>query len=215
MAPSSNAERVHGECSGRAAPTCRRRGRRAPNTSMTSSAAGAGTSARLRHAPGAAGRHPSIRPYSRSVDGPQYIATRGGGSAATFGQRLHLLVHRAEHAVGAVPAQLRGDTELYARGLRGSRSRRAGGSTDFGEPCRAAPACCGCTARAGRARRSRRCDWSVSVVRDGNDTFTLPPLDLTRLSFRRTSWRAGSGCQGSTAFLIWQQSRQTSASRTS
>jgi hypothetical protein len=46
------------------------------------------------------------------------------------------------------------------------------------------------------------------AVEDGPETFLLPILDFSRLSFRsnlvlRWEWRPGS-----TAFLIWQQSRQ-------
>ena len=54
---------------------------------------------------------------------------------------------------------------------------------------------------------TREADGS-HTVREGEATFALPALDFNRLSFRsslvlRWEWRPGS-----TAFLVWQQSRQ-------
>ena len=46
-----------------------------------------------------------------------------------------------------------------------------------------------------------------STVRDGSDAFTLPALDFNRLSFRSNLVLRWEYLPGSTAFLIWQQSR--------
>jgi hypothetical protein len=46
------------------------------------------------------------------------------------------------------------------------------------------------------------------TVRDGTQSFTLPPLDFNRLSFRSNLVLRWEWAPGSTAFLIWQQSRQ-------
>jgi hypothetical protein len=46
------------------------------------------------------------------------------------------------------------------------------------------------------------------TVTDGSDSFTLPALDFNRLSFRSNLVLRWEWLPGSTAFLIWQQSRQ-------
>ena len=43
---------------------------------------------------------------------------------------------------------------------------------------------------------------------DGATTFTIPQLDFNRLSFRSNLVLRWEWLPGSTAFLIWQQSRQ-------
>lgn len=45
-------------------------------------------------------------------------------------------------------------------------------------------------------------------VRDGSSSFTLPALDFNRLSFRSNLVLRWEYLPGSTAFLIWQQTRQ-------
>jgi len=48
----------------------------------------------------------------------------------------------------------------------------------------------------------------ASTVTDGATTFTIPPLDFNRLSFRSNLVLRWEWLPGSTAYLIWQQSRQ-------
>ena len=56
--------------------------------------------------------------YSRSVDGRQYVSDARRRQRGDVRPALHLLVHRAQHVVGALPAQLRADAELHGRGIR-------------------------------------------------------------------------------------------------
>ena len=47
-----------------------------------------------------------------------------------------------------------------------------------------------------------------ATVTDGTNTFSLPALDFQRLSFRSNLVLRWEWLPGSTAFLVWQQSRQ-------
>src|SRR5258705_505653 len=58
----------------------------------------------------------------------------------------------------------------------------------------------------GRECRHRRA--ASGAVADGAKTFTIPQLDFNRLSFRSNLVFRWEWLPGSTAFLIWQQSRQ-------
>ena len=49
----------------------------------------------------------------------------------------------------------------------------------------------------------------MSTVTDGATTFAIPPLDFNRLSFRSNLVLRWEWLPGSTAFLVWQQNRQS------
>ena len=149
----------------------------------------------------------SIDPsYSRSVDSRQYVATRNGGSTATFGQRyIFSFIERSTLSARfrlnyAVTPNFtaEGYAEPFAASgrfydvgeLPAARSRvmrvygRSAGTTITAEPN------------------------GTRTVRDGTDTFALPVLDFNRLSFRSNLVLRWEYLPGSTAFLVWQQSRQ-------
>lgn len=155
----------------------------------------------------------SIDPtYSRSVDARQYVATRTGGSAATFGQRyIFSFVERS-----TLSARLRLNfaltpdftVEAYAEPFAAS-----GRFYDLGELA------------AARSRRMRVYGGSGTgtsitvaptgyVVSDGPQTFTLPALDFNRLSFRSNIVLRWEWLPGSSAYFIWQQNRQDDDSDT-
>ena len=150
----------------------------------------------------------SIDPtYSRAVDGRQYVATRTGGSAATFGQRyIFAFIERS-----TLSARFRLNyaftpnftAEGYAEPFAAS-----GRFYNFGElPAPRSRELRVYGAPGSGTTITREADGSHTYS-DGATSFTIPALDFNRLSFRsnlvlRWEWRPGS-----TAFLIWQQSRQ-------
>ena len=113
------------------------------------------------------GRRRSIRRTSHSVDGRPVRDHAHGRPRGDVRPALHLLVHRAQHVVGAVSSQLRAHAELHGRRRTPSRSRRAVGTTTSASCRRRGAASCACTARAARARRSRANASGTSTVRDG------------------------------------------------
>lgn len=146
--------------------------------------------------------------YTRSADARQYVATRSGGSAATFGNRyIFAFVERSQ-----VSARFRLNyavspnftVEAYAEPFAAS-----GAYQRFGELA---------AARSRELRQYGDPKTGTTIVRDadrsytvtdGASTFALPNLDFNRLSFRsnlvlRWEWQPGS-----TAYLIWQNNRQT------
>ena len=138
--------------------------------------------------------------YSRSVDGRQYVSTRAGGSSATYGQRyIFSYIERS-----TLSARFRLNyaftpnftAEGYAEPFAAS-----GRFHDFGEL--AAP-----RSKTLRTYAVTREANGTTTVRDGADTFSLPALDFNRLSFRSNLVLRWEYLPGSTAFLIWQQSRQ-------
>ena len=143
--------------------------------------------------------------YSRSVDGRQYVTTRTGGSAATYGQRyIFSFIERSTLSARfrlnyAVTPDF--TVEGYAEPFAAS-----GRFHDFGE----LPAARSSTLRVyGRSAGTSVTPESngTRTVRDGTDTFVLPALDFNRLSFRSNLVLRWEYLPGSTAFLIWQQSR--------
>ena len=145
--------------------------------------------------------------YSHSVDGRQYVSTRSGGSAATYGQRyIFSFIERS-----TLSARFRLNyafspnftAEAYAEPFAAS-----GRFYDFAElPAPRSRAMRVYGAPGSGTTITHEADGSHSVT-DGGATFTIPALDFNRLSFRsnlvlRWEWRPGS-----TAYLIWQQSRQ-------
>ncbi len=149
----------------------------------------------------------SIDPtYSRIVDPRQYVGTRAGGSPATYGSRyIFSYIERS-----TLSARFRLNyaftpnftAEGYAEPFTAS-----GRYYDFGELS---------AARSGVQRVYGATETGTSIVRndngtstvtDGASTFNLPALDFNRLSFRSNLVLRWEWLPGSTAFLIWQQSR--------
>jgi hypothetical protein len=143
--------------------------------------------------------------YSRSVDGRQYIATRPGGSATTYGQRyIFSFIERS-----TLSARFRLNyaftpnftAEGYAEPFAAS-----GDFYRFGE----------LTAPRSRSMRVYGVAPGTTItesstgytITDGGASLTLPPLDFNRLSFRSNLVLRWEWLPGSTAYLIWQQSRQ-------
>lgn len=145
--------------------------------------------------------------YTRSVDARQYVTTKSGGSAATFGSRYTFgSVERSQlsarfrlnYAVTpnftvegyAEPFAASGKYSRFGE-LAAARSRMLRG---YGEP--------------GSGTSIVRNPDSSYTVTDGAQSFSLPNLDFNRLSFRsnlvlRWEWQPGS-----TAYFIWQNNRQ-------
>ncbi|MEX2284703.1 MAG: DUF5916 domain-containing protein [Gemmatimonadota bacterium] len=143
--------------------------------------------------------------YSRSVDARQYIATRSGGSATTYGQRyIFSFIERS-----TLSARFRLNyaftpnftVEGYAEPFAAS-----GDFYRFGE----------LTAPRSRVMRVYGEAPGTTItesnsgytVTDNGASLTLPPLDFNRLSFRSNLVLRWEWLPGSTAYLIWQQSRQ-------
>ena len=144
--------------------------------------------------------------YSRSVESRQYVSTRTGGSAATFGQRyIFSYIERS-----TLSARFRLNyaftpnftAEGYAEPFAAS-----GRFFDFGELLAARSKSLRVYGRSGTGTTITSDASGTSTVRDGSDTFTLPALDFNRLSFRSNLVLRWEYLPGSTAFLIWQQSR--------
>jgi hypothetical protein len=145
--------------------------------------------------------------YSHSVESRQYVATRSGGAAATFGQRyIFSFIERS-----TLSARFRLNyaftpnftAEAYAEPFAAS-----GRFYDFGELTAPRSKELRVYGEQGSGTSITRETDGSHTVRDGSASFTIAPLDFNRLSFRsnlvlRWEWRPGS-----TAYLIWQQSRQ-------
>ena len=142
---------------------------------------------------------------SRALDSRQYVATRSGGPAATFGQRyIFAFVDRT-----TVSARFRLNYALtpnftiegYAEPFAATGEFR-----DFGE----LPA-----ARSHDLRTYGSPGSGTTItpsaggytVTDGTQSFQLPGLDFSRLSFRSNLVLRWEWLPGSTAYLIWQQNR--------
>ncbi|HJU72342.1 MAG TPA: DUF5916 domain-containing protein [Gemmatimonadaceae bacterium] len=145
--------------------------------------------------------------YSHSVDGRQYVATRGGGSAATYGQRyIFAFIERS-----TVSARFRLNyaftpnftVEAYAEPFAAS-----GRFYDFGELPEPRSRSLRTYGASGTGTTISKDASGVSTVTDGGSSFTIPALDFNRLSFRSNLVLRWEWLPGSTAFLIWQQSRQ-------
>ena len=144
--------------------------------------------------------------YSRSVESRQYVSTRTGGSAATFGQRyIFSYIERS-----TISARFRLNyaftpnftAEGYAEPFAAS-----GRFFDFGELAAARGRSLRTYGRSGTGTTLTTAASGPSTVSDGSNTFTLPALDFNRLSFRSNLVLRWEYLPGSTAFLIWQQSR--------
>ncbi len=146
--------------------------------------------------------------YSRSVDGRQYVLTRARTSGSeTFGSRyVFSFIERS-----TLSARFRLNyaftpnftAEGYAEPFAAS-----GRFYDYGE----LPAPRANTLRTYGAAGSgtsilAKTDGSHTVT-ESADSFTIPALDFNRLSFRSNLVLRWEYLPGSTAYLIWQQSRQ-------
>ena len=147
--------------------------------------------------------------FSRVIDARQYVTTRAGGSAATYGQRyIFSFIER-----GTLSARFRLNyaftpnftVEGYAEPFSAS-----GRFYDFGELSAARSKVQRVYAGAGTGTQVTRDTAGGRTVTDGADTFTIPNLDFNRLSFRSNLVLRWEWLPGSTAFLIWQQNRQDS-----
>jgi hypothetical protein len=146
--------------------------------------------------------------WTRGTDARQYVTTRTGGSAATYGSRyIFAYVDRSQLSMRfrlnyAVTPNF--TVEAYAEPFAASGEYQA-----FGE----------LSAARSRDLREyggegtgttivRNADRSYTVT-DGASTFALPNLDFNRLSFRSNLVLRWEWLPGSTAYLIWQNNRQT------
>ncbi|HUQ82220.1 MAG TPA: DUF5916 domain-containing protein [Gemmatimonadaceae bacterium] len=144
--------------------------------------------------------------YSHSVDGRQYVSTRTGGSTATYGQRyIFAFIERS-----TLSARFRLNyaftpnftVEAYAEPFAAS-----GRFYDFGELPAARSRALRTYGAAGSGTTISKDSAGVSKVTDGAASFTIPQLDFNRLSFRSNLVLRWEWLPGSTAFVIWQQSR--------
>ncbi len=144
--------------------------------------------------------------YSRVVDPRQYVQTRAGGSAVTYGQRyIFSFIERS-----TLSARFRLNyaftpdftVEGYAEPFAAS-----GHFYNFGELSAPRSKMQRVYGAAGTGTTITQDSAGVSTVRDGASTFTIPSLDFNRLSFRSNLVLRWEWLPGSTAFLIWQQSR--------
>jgi hypothetical protein len=133
--------------------------------------------------------------------------TRAGGSDATFGQRYVFgFIERS-----TLSARFRLNyaftpnftVEAYAEPFAAS-----GRYYDFGELPAARSRSLRTYGAPGTGTTISENPAGVSTVTDGATTFTIPQLDFNRLSFRSNLVLRWEWLPGSTAFLIWQQSRQ-------
>ena len=144
--------------------------------------------------------------YSRWVDPRQYVTTRADGRAATFGGRyIFAYIERSQ-----LSARFRLNyaftpnftVEGYAEPFAAS-----GRFYDFGELPEPESRSLRIYGENGTGTTLTKNANGSSTVTDGATTFTLPALDFNRLSFRSNLVLRWEWLPGSTAYLIWQQSR--------
>ena len=144
--------------------------------------------------------------YSRSVDGRQYVTTRSDGSAVTFGQRY--IFSYLERSTLSARFRLNYaftpnfTVEAYAEPFAAS-----GRFYDFGELPEPESRSLRTYGESGTGTTIVKDASGVSTVTDGAASFTIPALDFNRLSFRSNLVLRWEWLPGSTAYLIWQQSR--------
>ena len=145
--------------------------------------------------------------YSHSVDGRQYVMTRADGGPTTYGQRyIFGFIERS-----TLSARFRLNyaltpnftVEAYAEPFAAS-----GRYYDFGELPAPRSRALRTYGASGTGTTIVKDSTGASTVTDGATTFTIPPLDFNRLSFRSNLVLRWEWLPGSTAYLIWQQSRQ-------
>jgi len=145
--------------------------------------------------------------YSRSVDGRQYVTTRLDGAPATYGGRyIFAFIERS-----TLSARFRLNyaftpnftVEAYAEPFAAS-----GRYYDFGELPAPRSRSLRTYGAPGTGTTITEDTAGVSTVTDGATSFKIPQLDFNRLSFRSNLVLRWEWLPGSTAFFIWQQSRQ-------
>ncbi len=145
--------------------------------------------------------------YTRSADARQYVTTKSGGSAATFGNRYTFaFVERSQ-----LSARLRLNyavtpnftVEAYAEPFAAT-----GRYSKFGELSAARSKSLRQYGAPGTGTVMTRHPDSSYTVTDGAQTIALPNLDFTRLSFRSNLVLRWEWLPGSTSYLIWQNNRQ-------
>ena len=138
--------------------------------------------------------------YSRSVESRQYVTTRANGSAATYGNRyIFSFIERS-----TLSARFRLNyaftpnftAEGYAEPFAAS-----GRFYNFGEL--PSPRSSALRVYGSQTHEAN----GTTTITDVNEKFSLPALDFNRLSFRSNLVLRWEYLPGSTAFLIWQQSR--------
>ena len=144
--------------------------------------------------------------YSRAVDPRQYVMTRANGSAATYGNRyIFAYIERS-----TLSARFRLNyaftpnftVEAYAEPFAAS-----GDYYDFGELPEPESRSLRVYGGPGTGTTITTGPDGESTVTDGATTFTIPPLDFNRLSFRSNLVLRWEWLPGSTAYFIWQQNR--------
>ncbi|HSH75267.1 MAG TPA: DUF5916 domain-containing protein, partial [Longimicrobiales bacterium] len=142
--------------------------------------------------------------FERQVDPRQYVTSRGGGSAATYGGRyIFAFIDRTTLALETrLNFTLQPDLnlELYAQPFAAS-----GRYYDVGELAQASALDLR-TYGTGGTTIVRQPDGSLEVT-DGSDTFVLANRDFNIRSFRSTAVLSWEWRPGSTLFLVWQQAR--------
>jgi hypothetical protein len=145
--------------------------------------------------------------YSHSVDSRQYVTTRADGSPTTYGGRyIFGYIERS-----TLSARFRLNYALtpnftiegYAEPFAAS-----GRYFDFGELPAPRSRSLRTYGAIGTGTTISKDSTGASTVTDGATTFTIPPLDFNRLSFRSNLVLRWEWLPGSTAFFIWQQNRQ-------
>ncbi len=148
----------------------------------------------------------SITPrYTRSVNAQQYIATLGGGSAATFGRRYVFGFVQQSTIAAQFRLNYAFSPNLTVQGYA-EPFAASGRFYGFGELARARTFGLRTYGVAGGTTITRQPGGRFAVT-DGAANFGFASPDFNILSFRsnlvvRWEWSAGS-----TLFLIWQQSR--------
>jgi len=145
--------------------------------------------------------------YSHSVDSRQYVGTRADGSAETYGGRYifgyierSTLSARFRLNFALTPSfTIEGYAEPFAA---------SGRYFDLGELPAPRSRALRIYGASGTGTTIEKDENGVSTVTDGATTFTIPPLDFNRLSFRSNLVLRWEWLPGSTAFLVWQQNRQ-------
>ena len=146
--------------------------------------------------------------YSHSVDSRQYVGTRADGSAETYGGRYifgyierSTLSARFRLNYALTPSfTIEGYAEPFAA---------SGRYFDLGELPAPRSRALRIYGASGTGTTIEKDENGVSTVTDGATTFTIPPLDFNLLSFRSNLVLRWEWLPGSTAYLVWQQNRES------
>lgn len=144
--------------------------------------------------------------YSYVVDPRQYVSTRAGGGAATYGSRYIFSFIERSTLSARFRLNYAFTPNFTAEGYT-EPFTSSGRYYDFGELSAARSRVQRVYGAAGTGTSIVRNTDGTSSITDGASTFTLPALDFNRLSFRSNLVLRWEWLPGSTAFLIWQQSR--------